>query len=241
MAILNEDFPMALYYQLKEIFIEKIEKKEWPLDEKIPTERELCDLYNVSRITVRKAIEELEKKGYIYRKQGKGTFVKSPQIEQRLTEFYSFSEEIRKMGMKTSMKILDFIIIESDENISSRLNINKGESVYSIKRLRLANDDTFALETSYIPCSLCPGLTSEDILLNGLYNALKIKYNIIPNEAVETFEAVLINKNDTAYLNIKNGQPGIKLERITKAGDKLVEYCESIIRGDRYKYRVVLK
>lgn len=241
MTLLNEEYPTTLYYRLKQILIKKIENKEWSINKKIPTERELCEMYKVSRITVRKALDGMEKEGYIYKKQGKGTFVKSHQIEQRLAQFYSFSEEIRKMGLNTSMKILEFKIIEADAKIAQSLEIKEGDQVYSIKRLRLADDETFALETSYIPCVLCADLLADDVVQHGLYNALKIKYNIIPNEATETFEAIVINKNDAAYLKIQNGHPGIMLERFTKANDQMVEFCESVIRGDRYKYKVTLK
>ena len=114
-------------------------------------------------------------------------------------------------------------------------------SVYYIKRLRLANDEPFAIETSYIPCDLCPNLTIGEVAAKGLYNTMKTKYNLIPNEAVETFEAVLINLNDAAYLNTGKNAPGLLLERITYASERIVEFCHGIIRGDRYKYQVVLK
>lgn len=238
--MLNEKAPVALYYQLKEILVDKIKSNEWAIDSKIPTERELCELYKVSRITVRQALEELENEGFLYRKQGRGTFVTAPKIEQRLSKFYSFSEEIRNMGYTPSTKIIDFKIVASEEVVAKHFN-EKGITVYCIRRLRLANNEPFAIETSYIPYDLCPNLTVEEIAAKGLYNTMKTKYGLIPNEAVETFEAVLINPNDALQLQVAKKSPGLLLERTTYADDKIVEFCHGIIRGDRYKYRVVLK
>lgn len=90
---LDERSPMSLYYQLKTILAEKIHSGQWKVNDRIPTERELCDAYGVSRATVRLALGELENEGLLYRKQGKGTFVAAPKIEQLLSGFYSFSEE----------------------------------------------------------------------------------------------------------------------------------------------------
>ncbi|HBT15682.1 MAG TPA: GntR family transcriptional regulator, partial [Firmicutes bacterium] len=197
--MLDEKAPVALYYQLKEILLEKIKNNEWPINGKIPTERELCEIFKVSRITVRQALYELEKEGYLYRKQGKGTFVTAPKIEQRLSSFYSFSEEIRKMGYTPSTQVVGFDLVTADDEVAKYLNIAKEVSVYSIRRLRLANQEPFAYEISFIPYELCPGLTSEEVATNGLYNSMR-KYGIAPNKAIETFEAVAISSKDALYL-----------------------------------------
>jgi GntR family transcriptional regulator len=239
--LLDEKLPVSLYHQLKEILFTKINGNEWPVDSKIPTERQLCEMYKVSRITVRQALDELEKEGYLYRKQGKGTFVTTPKIEQRLSCFYSFSEEIKKMGFTPGAEILKFFIEAAGEEVAERLQIDKDAQVYSIKRLRLANNEPFAVETSYVPCDCCPGLKSEEISKNGLYNTMKNKYGVIPYEAMEVFEAVIIGKEDACYLRTGKTSPGIQLERLTSAGERPIEYCKSIIRGDRYKYKVVLR
>lgn len=238
--MLNEKAPVALYYQLKEILVEKIKSNAWEIDSKIPTERELCELYKVSRITVRQALEELENQGLLYRKQGKGTFVTAPKIEQRLSKFYSFSEEIRNMGYTPDTKIIEFKIVAPDDTIAKHFN-EKGLTVYCIKRLRLANNEPFAIETSFIPRDLCPDLTADEVSAQGLYNTMKTKYNLIPNQAIETFEAVIIHPEDASFLHVGKNSPGLLLERTTYANERIVEFCHGIIRGDRYKYQVVLK
>lgn len=239
--MLDERAPVTLYYQLKKIMIDKIDSNEWSIDSQIPTERQLCEMYNVSRITVRQALDEIAREGLLYRKQGKGTFVTAPKLEQRLSKFYSFSEEIEKMGYVPGSRILVFSTIKADDNVAKNLNTDKDSFVYRIKRLRLASNEPFAVEISYIPYDMFKDLNENEISSNGLYNTLKQKYNVNPDEAVETFEAVLINSEDAQFLQVKKNSPGLLLERFTDAGGKTIEYCRSIIRGDRYKYKVVLK
>lgn len=239
--MLNEKAPVSLYYQLKVILIKKIKENEWPVNSKIPTERELCELYKVSRITVRQAFDEMENEGFLYRKQGKGTFVTVPKIEQRLNNFYSFSEEIRKMGLTPETKVIDFRVIKSSGSITQSLDLTEGEKVYAITRLRLADKEPFTIETSYIPYSIAQGMTKEEVESSGLYNTLKSTFKITPDEATETFEAVLVAADAALYLNVKKNTAALKIERVTKAEGITVEYCVSYIRGDRYKYKVYLK
>lgn len=238
--MLDEKSPIALYHQLKTALLEKIKSQEWPLNSKIPTERELCEIYGVSRITVRQALRELERDGYLYRKQGKGTFVTTPQIEQRLSKFYSFSEEIRNMGHTPSTQILAFKRSTADDLLAGHLKISTNDPVFQITRLRLADQEPFAYETSFIPCEVCPRLTEEKVAAHGLYKAMALE-GITPNKATETFEAVAISAEVAAFLKVKKNSPGLFLNRLTFAQEIPVEYCRTIIRGDRYKYRIFLQ
>lgn len=239
--VLDEKSHVSLYYQVKQIIIKNIKNGEWPVNSKIPTELELCKMFGVSRITVRQALAQLEKEGFLYRKQGKGTFVTTPKLEQRLSRFYSFSEEIKKMGLEPSTIVIDFSLIQANEDISSRLNIKPESLVFAIKRLRLADNEPFAIEISYIPHDIASGITRKEIEENGLYATLRDNYGIVPKQAVESFEAVLMGNEEAKYLKAGSKAPALRLERSTYANSKLVEYCVSIIRGDKYKYKITLE
>jgi GntR family transcriptional regulator len=239
--MLDEKLPISLYYQLKNIFISYIKSGDWPTNFKIPTERQLCETFNVSRITVRQALKELEDEGYMYRKQGKGTFITTPKFVQRLSKFYSFSDEIKKMGSVPLTKIISFDLLTVDKAISEKLKVEAGERIFTIKRLRLANDEPFAMETSYIPFKFAENLTEKFVSELGLYNTLKEKCNLRPEEAVETFEAVLVDHENAELLKVPRRSAALHLERITSAQGRIVEYCVSTIRGDKYKYIVNLK
>lgn len=240
--MLDENSPFSLYYQLKNIIIEKIKTKEWPLNTKIPTERELCEIYNVSRITVRKALNELEQEGYLHRKQGKGTYVKGQTYVQRLSSFYSFSEEIRKMGSVPSAQLLSYEVIDAGSEISQKLGIKPEDQVLAIRRLRLADNEPFAIETSYLVHRYTKALKKEDVAELGLYKALEKDCSIKMSDAVETFEAVNIICSEHAdYLGVSKNQAAFHLSRTAYSNGVIIEYCSSLIRGDKYKFAVQLR
>lgn len=241
MGKLDQYSPVALYYQLKQIIVNKIQTKVWPVHSKLPTEMELAKEYGVSRATVRQALQDLENEGYIFRQQGKGTFVKAQKIEQKLNKFYSFSEEIRKMGYSPYTKILDFKVILSDEKMMRVFQLSAPAPLYWIKRLRLADTNPFALEESYVPCSVCPGMSQQNIEDFGLYGAMKNIFNFAPDAMEETIEAVVIPSSSAAILETKTLSAGLYLKRTTYTNDMVVEYCKTIINGDMYKYHVYLQ
>ena len=236
----DETLPIPMHYQLYEILLNRIKTNEWSVNQKIPTERELCDLFKVSRITVRQALSVLAKEGYLYRKQGRGTFVTLPRIEQPLNQFYSFSDAIRKLGYKAKSIILSFDCIPCPIGISQQLRIPEGDTLYRIKRLRLADSEPFAVETSYVPQALCEGLVSADIETMGLYEALRVKGNLNVQLGEESIEAILIPADDAGILHVKKNAAGLYLERLAGTEDLQVEFCTTLIRGDRYKYKIIL-
>lgn len=197
-------------------------------------------MYKVSRITVRQALTELENEGYLYRKQGKGTFVTGRKFTQRLSQFYSFSEEIAKMGSIPSTEIISFDISEAGPIIAEKLKITENEQVFIIRRLRIADNEPFAVETSYIVYKYAKNLTEESVNKFGLYNALKQECGVVMSEATETFEAVNVNSEAAKYLKVGKNAAALHLNRITFADGKIIEYCVSIIRGDKYKYTIQL-
>lgn len=238
--VLDEKSPLSLYYQIKNIILDNIKNKVWETNSRIPTERELCNIYKVSRITVRQALKELENEGYLYRKQGKGTFVTGQHFVQRLTQFYSFSEEIKKMGSVPSTRILSYQVLPAGPGIAEKLQIAEGDPVYEIRRLRLADEEPFALELSYVVQKHNRNLTQEAVRANGLYNALRETKGLVPNEAVETFEAVNTNADEAEALQVNKRTAALHLERVASADGMPVEYCISVIRSDKYKYTVHL-
>ena len=241
MEILDMNAPTALYYQLKQIVIKKIKSGEWPDNSRLPAELDLAAQYNISRATVRQALKELETEGYLYRKQGKGTFVTIPKIEQKLNKFYSFSEEIEKMGYTPSTQLLDFCEVAPDQDVREQMNLSDQAKVYCIKRLRLASNLPFALESSYVPCEICPGMKREDIEQHGLYATMRDIFNASPNAMEETIEAIILKADEAKLLHMARNSAGLYLTRIAYANDQIVEYCKTIVNGNRYKYRVHLR
>nr|WP_275576964.1 GntR family transcriptional regulator [Thalassobacillus pellis] len=227
-----------MYHQLKEIIIENIENNIWKPGDKIPSEHQLREQYNVSRNTVKKAIEDLVQEGTLYRVQGTGTFVNKPKIEQSLSGFYSFSQVLKDKGLRPKDILLELEQVKAPQKIASALQINKDEEVIMLKRLRCANDEPIILETSYLPVNRVDDL--EKMKLVGktpLYDILANDFNVVVSSAKETFEPVLILEHEASQLNVHEGSPALLLERI--AYDSMrrpVEYCKSIVRGDRCRF-----
>lgn len=147
---IDKNSKIPLYIQLADIFIEDIEKNMHEND-KLDTEREISKQYSLSRVTVRQALDYLQKNGYIYKIQGKGNFVAERTMEQNLTKFYSFSEDMRKKGKVPTTEILTFEIVELDEKIASKLKLRENDLVYKIARIRLADGVPMIYEISYLP------------------------------------------------------------------------------------------
>ena len=238
--MLNESLPIPLYKQLFEELLRKIKRGEWVYQQKIPTEVELCDYYDVSRITVRLALIELQNQGYIYRKQGKGSFVKEPKVEQRLSSFYQFADEVEKQGYKTRKVIIDYYR-EDNAELADNLHLPATQDCFHhLQRIHYRSETPFSVEISYIPYTLCPKLTKKIIDLNGLYDSLR-HFNINPDHAVENFEAIIIEEPFQALLKTGKHSPGFYVERNTYAGNQLVEFCKSWVRGDMIRYTSYLK
>ena len=230
-----------LYYQLAEIIIEEIKTKNLKEDDKILTEREYCEKYSLSRATVRQGIAYLEKKGYLYKIQGCGTFVSSRVLKQKLLKFYSFTEEMKKQGKTPESKILSFKEKIAGEKIAQELNLDKEEKIFELVRLRLADEDIYMYEKTYLPVKKFLNFSKKDILNTPLYDVLQKKYNIIFSKATERFSVLSADKKISEALEIDEKSPIIKLQRWTYAGIEKIEYTVSFLRGDKFEFEVDLE
>lgn len=228
------------YNQLYDVLAEKILSGFWRPHDKILSERELCAAYNVSRITVRDTLRRLEEEQYIYRKQGKGTFVAPRQIEQRLTKLYSLREEFAQKGIAHRSEILSFETLPADPQIAVHLELPVHAPVYRLVRLMHAKDIPYTVETSYIPESIYPGMTAGMVREHGLYGSMQ-RYNIIPQRAVEKLRLVQISAKDAQLLRVSPRESAIKIQRTTYSEDRCIEYTVNIMKGDFFVYTVELK
>jgi GntR family transcriptional regulator len=240
MATLTQN-GVPFYHQLKEIFIEKIENGEWRPGETIPPENQLCDLYNVSRGPVRQALDILVRDGLLSRKQGKGTVVLPPKIEKGLGAFYSFTTLIEQKGMRASTQLLSFDTVPAQGSVTRYLEIQSGEPLFKVRRLRLANDEPLILEVIYIPTRVCSSLTAERMLSTPLYTILSTCYGISLIRAKQFFEPVVTDEYEAQKLDIPNGAPALLIQNITYSADnRPIVLSKAIMRGDRVRYYVEL-
>ena len=239
MSFIDKNSRTPLYLQLMNILIDKIENK-LEEDAQIPSEREICEVYDVSRTTVRQAMDELEKEGYIYKVHGKGTFVSPKRMNQDLSAFYSFTEEMKKLGKEPSSEVTGFEVVQAGEHISDMFKRGNEDLLYKISRIRKADGIHMMYETTYIPYDRFKGITREKLENKPLYDILSKEYNVRISSAEEYFRPILTNKIESVYLDIKEGSPSLKIERFTYEKGEVIEYTVSVARGDKFKYRVRL-
>lgn len=235
--------PIPLHYQLKEIIQEMIENEELKPGELLPTERELCEIQGISRMTANKAILSLVNEGLLYREQGKGTFIAEPKISQQLSELKGFTEEMKEKGYNTSSKILSFKIREATKNNSIILNLDYGKDfVIEIERLMIIDNEPFVIEKVVIPQYLCKSLTIDNIQGNSLYKVLKEEYGYNIAKAKQTIEPVILSEEQCKLLNQKNEALALLFRRTAYIENDIpIEYTKSFYRCDKYKYEVTLK
>lgn len=239
---LNKSIPIPLYFQLKQYLIQQIENGEWKPGDLLPSEREMSELYGISRMTVRQALIELVNEGRLVREQGKGTFVAEPKISQGLLRLTSFSEDMRARGMTPGAIVLDRATIPADLKLAQELNVPEGDPIIRIKRVRLADERPMAIEQSHIPLSRFPSAAEQDFNQISLYKWLEMSYGVHISHARQTIEVGIPQPEEAEILHIPRTMPILLTERTTfDILNQPVELAKSIYRGDRYKLTVDLQ
>jgi len=229
----------AMYQKFYFDILNKIKTGELKSGEKLPTERALCEIYEISRTTVREGLKNLEIDGYVLRKQGSGNFVNVKPMQEKLTKLYTLRDMFSKQGIKHEVNIESFDIIKSNEEISEKLGLSLDEEVIKIVRTFSAANVPYTIEYTYLPRDLFPKITKEMISINGLYKTLEI-YDKKPTSAVETIRAVKATAKQRRMLELPNDVLAMETKRVTCSDKIIIEYTKNIIRNDYFIYTVEL-
>ena len=200
----------------------------------IPSERQLSADLGVSRLTVRAALDDLVREGQLVRRRGAGTFVSEPKIAQELT-MTSFTEDMRRRGMTPASRTLELRVVQAGARLGRIFHVSPSEPILVAKRLRLADDETMAIETLHVLEALVPGISAKD-LEQSFYDLLKSRFGVSIVSGIETIEATVTNEDESAQLGVPLHSPAFLFERTTRSEDgSVVEFVQSIYRGDRYQ------
>lgn len=241
MAVLDKDSPVPLYYQIQQIVEERIDGGHWPPGMQVPSERELCEQFQVSRITVRQALLALANQGRLTRQQGVGTFVATPRIKQRLNRLTGFTEELEARGQRPGARVLELEVVPAPPAVARALAVAPGAPVVLLKRLRLADGEPLAIEIAHLPARLCRGLEEEDLEGNSLYALLGQQFDLIPARAEQQIEAMGCPAAEARLLGVRKDAPMLHMYRVTYGSEgEAIEHTESFYRGDRYIFHVEL-
>lgn len=227
---------IPLYIQLKDLLQKDIEKNYKPGDI-IPAEPKLEEIYNVSRITIRKAIEELERENVVKKRQGRGTFVLEQKILYDASSIGSLTQRLSKQNQKLQTSMIEFLIIEDEHHVKDLLKCDK---LLAIKRLRTLNNKPLALMINYLDYSKVPNLEKR-FNIESLYTFLKEEYGINFYNAQETIEAKLPNDEEKQKLEIKDDTPLMSLNRLSfDKENKPLEFSNVRVRADMYKHQITI-
>lgn len=223
---------------------EKIKNNEFKINEKLPDEKTLSNIFGCSRMTMKQAMDKLVSEGYIIKSRGIGTYVR-PQYESdnkdkrfsNSPNTFGFSNNFEIYDKKT--EVIDFKVIEATEEIVNKLLLKKGEFVYSIKRVRFLNNKPIILEQIYMPIDKITGLNKE-IVQNSLYNYIENDLNIKIYNSDKVVRAITANDDDMEYLMIDEYAPVIEMEHVVYArNNSPIEYAILHYRGDSYELHFV--
>ncbi len=230
-----------LYHWLASSLREQISCGEYQPGDLLPTEHQMMANYRLSSTTVRRALRELEHEGWIYRKAGKGTFVRRPPLEENLVRLTSFAEEMQRLNLRPNFHLLTARPLAPPEDVAKALQLEPGENAFLIERLQLADQEVIALATGYWKREIGQTLSGYDLEKLPLYEVLEQRLNIHLHEADETISALAATPTIAHKMGLRTGQSLLVRERISYTSEmQPVEHTRTYYRSDRYHYKVRL-
>lgn len=240
--MLNKN-PLPKHYQLSQLLRQKILNGEFPPGAKIPGENQLCQQYQISRGTVRKAINTLIQEGLLHAEQGHGTFVvEKPWRSRYFLTLSQFNEEMIRHHLRPRTTLLERKIIPATPEISDRLQIPLASPVIYIARLRMANETPILYERRYLAQHLCPALMEEDLENQSIHTLLIQKYQIPMVKTIHILEAHGLTEKEAELLHVDPGSPALYVDRLTytlsSSGEIPAVWYRAVYKGDEYTFRV---
>jgi GntR family transcriptional regulator len=240
MKNLDKNSPIPLYFQMAELIKNKIENNEWKINKIVPSELKLCEDFQISRGTVRQAINYLIQEGYLYRRQGLGTFACKPSHVLSVSSFYCVEFDGKSQQKRLKRKILSKKIIIPNYRVKKIMALKSNQELYQIKGLLLLDSIPIAMESFYLLKELFPNLHSKDLSTMAPYEVFMRKYNLKISEVRESFSIKKLDKKTADKLGLLGGANALLVNRLAYLDNTIFEYRQSIIRTDKCHYTVRL-
>jgi len=236
------DMKQPKYLVVKNDIISKIEDGSYVDDSLVPSERDLMEQYDVSRITIRRALDDLVSAGYLYKVHGKGTFVKGERHTQNLFSIVSCTEDIKSMGMTPSRLVVKKGIMEASSRKRTKLNLNQGDKVFNLARIYYADQEPVNFTDTYLPSKYFSGIEINDFSNNSLYHILEKDYGVTITTATRSVEAVSSDEEISKYLQIEVGTPLILFSTVTygvvNGREVPIEYFDCYYYTSSFKFYI---
>lgn len=237
--MMEERSGTVLYSLVKQKIYHLIQEEQFKAGDQLPTELELCDMFQVSRTTIRLALQQLVLEGRVEKVQGRGTFVAQPKIKQSLsTSVKSFREQMLDQGLQPHCTVEELIVMPASQHLADVLQVQLADPINKIVRIRYAEQQPLQFETSYIPWSIAPGITMNECV-GSLYQLLREKYNVTISKTEELVEPILTDEAISKHLQVPEGAPAFFVETMTyNERNQPIEFSYATFRGDRSKFLV---
>jgi GntR family transcriptional regulator len=226
-----------LYSRVETVLASEIIDEDLRVGDQLPTEDSLISRFDVSRITVRRAIQNLVGRGLVEIRRGKGTFVAAPKITQELTELSGFVEDMHALGRKPTARVIGKEIVTADATVASQLALTKGERVMRIRRVRLADGAPLSFDETYLPLEIGKKIITNNLKVEPIFALLERKYDVPLIEAEYKLDAVAAEPEVAAALKVKQRSPIFRIERTSYSrGSRPVDYERLHYRGDLVRF-----
>jgi GntR family transcriptional regulator len=215
----------------------RIRSGAWAPGMRLPPERELCDLLDVSRATLRQALAELELRGLISRHQGRGTFVTRQRVDTAVSGHFTISAALRARGLSLTTRVVSVALVEAGRGVANDLGILPGDPLVHLERVRSLTDEPLLLDTTDLPANHFPGLEAADFAGRSLYDILREDYDRTVQAATESLEPVILTGHESTLLGVPRHAPAMLIRRVsTDQTTTLVELSQLLLRGDRSRF-----
>src|SRR4030042_2098816 len=241
MELIDRENHQKLYIQLYEIIKKKIENNEWTVGSQIPNEQEICNMFNVSRVTVRTAVLELVRHGFLRRQQGKGPFICQRAENEGLTMSMNFREFMHEEGFTFSTDVLARTVMMPLNSLDIRLDIQEDRHIIYIKRLVTVDDHLVLLQEAYIPYHICPLLLEEDVKNISLIELFEKKFGIKITMIKNHIGITQLKPDEGKLLRLSEGSTAILLTQQIYSGDTQIMYARSVKGSDKIKFLMELE
>ena len=225
------------YIKIADSLIDQIESGELEPGTQLPSERKLSVLFDVNRLTLRRALSKLESQGLIIRKHGKGNYIAEPKIERQTKQLISFTNGIKRRGLAPGAKVINIEQQPVEAAIAKQLKIPVLTPVYHVLRQRMINLEPVMLEQLWVPVNCFPGLENQDLNNRSVYEIMKSEYGITMTRAQRSVEPVIATKFEAEVLGIETGAPLLMERRLGfDQNSKCMEFSKDLYRGDRFRF-----
>jgi GntR family transcriptional regulator len=236
---MDQNSYITKHRQIIDAFTAEIEAIRLKPYDRLPSEKELCEKWQTSRSTVRKAMDQLADREKIFRVPGKGSFVAFPKILHQPSHILSFTEKMKAQGLEVETKLILKELIRPSEEIAAALKLVKSARVLKIQRLRIVKGEPMVLQTAFMPANLCENLMKEDLESKSLNRLFQEQCNIRLSRSDIWIEAPIVSKTEKKLL----GNPHVPLF-LAVVGvtfdqyDQPVRFSRGIFRGDRIRLKI---